>query len=202
MSTRTIGPGLVLGTPLLVIFSAGAMALDVPKGEKKALEACERRFCDIVARKGASGPDYGCSISKTWAKADLKQGSASGKIKWGFGDARCSVDLEVARGLIAAAMGQDKAMVQLPEHQVTCIVERDKGPANVRATLAPKAQFEGGQLKKVWINLKKVEGPTMIKGLAYAAARLEDSVGVFHRPLVKAINRLVHEKCPTLVAKQ
>jgi hypothetical protein len=84
---------------------------------------------------------------------------------------------------------------------VNCLVEHEgKDPTTVKATLAPKATFKGGKVEKVWINLKEVEGPAVIKGLAFTVARLEDSVGVFHKYLVEAVNELIHDKCPKVAS--
>jgi len=195
VGARFIATGFLTGVAV-----SGAAALEVPKGEKEALKACERRLCDLVTKKVPVHGDFTCGLSKTWAKADLKQGSASGKMSWGFGDARCSVDLKLARATIVAALKEQKTTVEFPAHTVTCLIERDDRPDNVTAVLAPKAQLEEGRVKRVWINLKSVEGPSTIKGLAFAAAKLEDNLGLFRKPLAKAINKLLHETCPQVAA--
>lgn len=181
----------------LLSASGGAMALDEGQGEKEALKACEKSLCQIVTSKGPESGDFSCSLSKTWAKAELKEGSSAGKLSWGFGDARCKVDLKLARATIVSAMKDPKATLQFPDHTVNCEIEGDnKDVTKVTATLAPKAEFEGGKAKKAWVNLKDVSGPTVIKGLAFAAAKLEDNLGVFHGALIKSLNRMLHEKCP------
>jgi len=200
MRFRTTASSLGASVVLVTLSFGGALALDEPKGEKEALKACEKRLCDLVTKKGPSSGDFSCGLSKTWAKQELKEGSATGRMSWGFGDARCSVDLKLARATIVSALADPKATVQFPEHTVTCIIEGEKGPTNVTATLAPKAEFEGGHAKKVWINLKKVEGPSVMKGLAIGAAKLEDNIGIFRGALVESLNRLVHEKCPKVAA--
>ena len=200
MWLNSVGTRLAVGGVVVVISAAGALALEEPKGEKAALKACEKRLCDLVTRKAPETGDFTCGLSKTWAKADLKQGSAAGRMSWGFGDARCSVDLKLARATIVAALKDQKATVQFPAHSVTCVIERDNEPTNVIAVMAPKAQLEDGKVKRIWVNLKTVEGPGMIKGLAFTAAKLEDNLGIFRKPLVKAINKLLHEKCPKLAA--
>ncbi len=196
MTLKSIGARFFVVGLLVAASVSTAAALEVPKGEKEALKACERRLCDLVTKKAPANGDFTCGLSKTWAKADLKQGSASGKLSWGFGDARCSVDVKLARATIVAALKDQKATVEFPAHTVTCLIERDTKPDNVTAVLAPKAQLEDGRVKRVWVNLKSVEGPSTIKGLAFAAAKLEDNLGLFRKPLVKAINKLLHETCP------
>ncbi|MGE0765151.1 MAG: hypothetical protein AB7L90_01685 [Hyphomicrobiaceae bacterium] len=198
-----LGPtvSLLLGVgAALPASSSAVLGLDEPKGEKAALKACERRLCELVTKKAPTSGELTCGLSKTWAKSDLKDGSATGRVSWGFGDARCTVNLKLARATIVSALNDEKATVQFPEHAVNCVVERDEGVATVTATLAPKAKLEGGQVKKVWVNLKNVEGPGVIKGLAITVAKLEDKLGIFHRPLVKSINKLLHEKCPKVAS--
>lgn len=186
------------GAAAIFLFSLGsAQALEEPKDEKQALKACEKSLCEVVVKKGPDTGDLTCALSKTWAKAELKEGSSAGKLSWGFGDARCSVDLKLARATIVSAMKDSKATLQFPEHTVTCEIEGEsKEVTKVTATLAPKAEFEGGKAKKAWVNLKDVTGPTVIKGLAFAAAKLEDNVGVFHSSLINALNKMLHDKCP------
>ena len=157
-------------------------------------------MCELVARKAPDSGDFTCALSKTWPKTELKEGSAAGKLSWGFGDARCTVDLKLARATIISAVKDPKATLQFPDHTVTCVIEGEKEPTNVTATLAPKAEFEAGQVKKVWVNLKDVTGPTVVKGLAFTAAKLEDNVGVFHGALIGSINKLIQEKCPKVAA--
>lgn len=192
------GAGAAVATLALAL--AGAHALEEGKGEKEALKACEKSLCEIVSKKGPDSGDLSCGLSKTWQKSELKEGSSAGKLTWGFGDARCTVDLKLARASIVSAVKDPKATLEFPEHTVTCIIEGEGEPTNVTAKLAPKAEFEAGKVKKVWINLKEVNGPAVVKGLAMAAAKLEDNVGVFHGSLVKSLNHMIQEKCPRVVA--
>jgi hypothetical protein len=187
------------GAALLATAGAAA-AIEEGKGDKAALKACEKSLCQLVTRKGPPEGDLTCALAKTWRKAELKQGSATGRMSWGFGDARCKVDLKLARATIVTALKEPKSKLLFPEHTVDCVVEGDKKVETIKAILAPKAQIEDGKVTKVWINLRKVEGPAMMKGLAIATAKVEDKVGIFHGALVKAINGLIHERCPQVVA--
>jgi len=200
MQFRSFATRLVAGAALFTVAIGGAQALEEAKGEKEALKACEKSLCELVTKKAPDDGDFTCNLSKTWPKDELKEGSSAGKLSWGFGDARCTVDLKLARATIVSAMKDPKSTLQFPDHTVKCIIEGEKEPTNVTATLAPKAEFEGGQAKKVWINLKEVEGSTVIKGLAFAAAKLEDNLGVFHSALVGSVNKLIQEKCPKVAA--
>ena len=200
MRIRSLAFCFAAGSAALGLALASAQALEEAKGEKEALKACERSLCELVTKKAPTDGDFACTLSKTWPKTELKEGSAAGKLSWGFGDARCTVDLKLARATIVSALKDPKATLQFPDHAVNCIIEGEKEPTTVKATLAPKAEFEGGQVKKVWVNLKEVEGPSVVKGLAFAAAKLEDNVGVFHGALVGSLNKLISEKCPKVAA--
>lgn len=191
---------LAVAAAVLVVTAASASALDEAKGEKEALKACEKSLCELVTKKSPDSGEFTCALTKTWPKEELKEGSAAGRISWGFGGARCTLDLKLARATVIAAVKDPKATLQFPDHTVKCLIEGEKEPTNVTAKLAPKAEFEGGKVSKVWVNLKEVEGSTVIKGLAFTAAKLEDNVGVFHSALVKSLNHLIHEKCPKVVA--
>src|SRR5262245_65748948 len=96
-------------TLALMLTVDGAAALDPKKDEKDRLKACERRLCALVVDRRPDSGDLTCALSKTWARQQLKDGSSSKKISWGFGDARCSIDLKVPHALLIAA-------VQQPEH--------------------------------------------------------------------------------------
>ncbi len=204
MQVRSTPRGwLAGGTLVLAVWLAlaeQAAALDEALGEKNNLKACERSLCALItSKKPVDGP-FTCALSKTWSRERLKDGSAVGKVTWGFGDARCSVDLSLERAAIVQALTAREATLQFPEHTVTCHIERDKGPAQVTGRLAPKILFKDGEARKIWINLKQVTGPTTLKGLAYSVAKVEDSVGLFQSSLLKALNAQISEKCPKVAA--
>ncbi|MDX2157124.1 MAG: hypothetical protein SFW09_11505 [Hyphomicrobiaceae bacterium] len=190
-----VGAGAVMAAAL-----GQAVALEEGKDEKAALKACEKSLCELVTRKQPADGDFSCGLSKTWQKTELKEGSSAGKLSWGFGDARCTVDLKLARAVVISAVKDPKSTLQFPDHAVNCEIEGEKDVTKVKATLAPKAEFVDGKVAKVWVNLKEVEGPAVVKGLAFAAAKLEDNLGVFHSALVKALNHMLHEKCPRIAS--
>jgi hypothetical protein len=177
-----------------------AMALEEKKDEKEKLKACEARLCSVVTRKVPLSGDLTCALSKTWAKDKIKEGSAPSSVQWVFGDARCTLDLKIPNADIVAAMKNPEHTLQLPKHAVQCEVEREGEVTPIKLTLEPKVTFKAGKADKVWINMKEVEGPTAVKALATAAAALEDSVGLFQGPLIKAINKLLGEQCPKIAA--
>jgi hypothetical protein len=60
----------------------------------------------------------------------------------------------------------------------------------------PQDRLKGGKAEKIWINLLHVEGPTAIKATMTTAAQLNDTIGLFHRNMLKAVNGYIYKHCP------
>ncbi len=199
--TSVLSGSLAAAALLTVVLLGGSVsALEEQKDEKDKIKACELKLCTLVTKKGPAAGDFTCKLAKTWAKEQIKQGSSAGRMSWGFGDARCHIDLKVAQATIVQAVSPGDVTLQLPEHTIHCDVEQDKvvKPAQFRA--APKIQFKDGQAKKVWVNLKEATGPDNVTSFVKFMAKLEDSIGIFHGKMIKGINQFLAEKCPTVVS--
>ncbi len=191
----TVSPGLLLGPILALTLMAGsAQALEPGEGEQEAIKACERQLCTMVLGRKDSGPDLKCDVAKTWDRDTLKKGESS-SVSWGFGDARCAVDLNLSRADVIAALTKPKHVVQIPEHEVQCVVEQDGKAKPVVAKVAPKLEFKNGKADKIWINLGDISGPTAVKATVSMAASLEDTLGIFHTSMVKSVNKFLHKRC-------
>ena len=184
----------VAGSFLLLAAASPGFALEEPPDELPALKACEKRLCTMILDKKPVGDDFACEAQKTWAKSTLEEGKSKG-IDWGFGDARCKVDLKLARKDIVDALTKRKHTIRVPAHDVNCIMEREGELRPVTARLAPKLTFKDGKADKVWINLETIEGPDDVKSTIWTAAKLEDTLGIFHRPMIKSINKFLHRQC-------
>lgn len=198
-SIAMLGAGLAV-MAVLATGTGRALALEEAKDEKDKLKACEVSLCSLVTKKAPSAGDFTCSLSKTWSKDKVKEGAAAGKVSWGFGDARCSVDMKLPRAGMVDALKNAESTLQFPEHTVTCLIEREKDVTHVNLKLAPKIVFKNGKAVTAWVNLKDVEGPSTMRGLALSVAKLEDGLGIFHKSLIKAINHQLLEKCPKVAA--
>jgi hypothetical protein len=182
---------------LLSAAPGGVQALEPQSGEKQAILDCERRLCIMLQQKSAGGGDLRCELSKTWVRSVIKDAEQS-TLKWGFGDARCSVRISISRALIAAAMtahGKDYKL-WIPAHTATCLVEIDGVPRTVKATLAPKMLLKNGRVEKISVNLTDLEGPPAVKATLWTAAKLADNVGLFQWPMLKSVNRFIQTTCP------
>jgi hypothetical protein len=176
-----------------------ASAIEPRPDEKERLKKCEKSLCQVlVAKKPASG-DLQCPLSKVWSRKTMKEGSAN-KLRWGFGAAKCEVDLKVPRDMIVGALSAAEIKVTIPSHTVECEVERESSVDKAQITLAPIIEFKDGKAKKIWINVTEIKAPGVVKGVVWSAAQLEDTVGVFQRRMIKSVNKFITEECPKVVA--
>ena len=180
----------------LAIQVAPVAALEEQRGEMAAIKACDQRLCAILMQKNPKGEDLRCTLTKTWAKSTIKE-AESRKVTWGFGDARCSVEINLNRAQVVSALTSEQQKLFVPPHTANCVVEQDGKLEKVTAVVAPKIVFKNGKADKVWVNLSSVEGPVGIKATLQTAAQLADSLGLFHKRMIKAINRHIERHCPT-----
>jgi hypothetical protein len=187
------------GIAVAVIGVSPSRALERTVEEKEELKACEKRLCDIVVNKQASGDDLTCHLQKTWAKTSIKDGVEKRKLTWSFGDARCIVELSAKRDLILAAVTKPEHALELAPHTVKCEIEREGEVTPINITLAPKVTFKNGTAEKAWLNVKSIEAPAVVKGAIWTAAQIEDNFGLFQSDMIAAINEFVQKKCPKAV---
>jgi hypothetical protein len=192
------GIGIALLIGLLAPFGT-ASAIEPRADEKARLKACEKSLCQVVVSKTPTKGDLQCPLSKAWSRKTMKEGSAK-KLRWGFGAAKCEVDLRVPRDMIVGALSADEIKVTIPAHTVQCEVEREDKIDKAQITLAPIIEFKNGKAKKIWVNVTEIKAPGVIKGVVWSAAQLEDSVGLFHRKMIKAVNKFIKVECPKVVA--
>ena len=188
----------LLGAALLAValVAPPARALEEQKGEQAALDACDERLCRMLQQKAPAGEDLKCRLTKTWARSTIKEGDRP-ELTWGFGDARCSVALDISRASIVAAVTSTSAYkFWVPPHTADCVIEQDGQLKSIKATVAPKIVFKGGRAEKIWINLTHIDGPSNITGWLSAGAQLSDSVGIFHRAMIKSVNGYIYKHCP------
>ena len=189
-----------LAVGVSVSMATGAVALDEGKDEKQNLEACERELCGILVKREANGSDLKCAVQKTWAGRLIKQGVEQKKLTWGFGDVRCTVNLEAKRQELVDALAKPQFELKLSKHAIRCEVERDKEVMPITVALSPRFQFKDGKAVKAWLGIGEIEAPAVLKGAIWTAAQLEDTFGIVHSDLLREINRFV-ERCPRRAEK-
>ena len=185
---------LAFAIALSPTFSPSANALEEQRGEEAAIKAFDLRLCTILTKKDPKGEDLRCNLTKTWARSTIKEAD-SHKLSWSFGDAQCTVSVNLSRARLIEVLTGDGRKFFVPPHTANCIVEQDGKREKVTATVSPKLYFKDGKVEKVWVNLTSVDGPANITATLQTAAYLADSLGLFHRRMIKSINKYIERHC-------
>jgi len=129
----------------LLSASSHAMALEPKKEEAKVLEDCDRRLCTMILRKEHTGEDLKCDLTKTWVKSTIK-GADSPSLK-SFGDARCSLHLNITRASIVAALTAEQYKLWVPAHTAECLIEHNGEVTTIKVRVErDEAHVDGCQL--------------------------------------------------------
>ena len=192
---------VLLGAVVIAMIGVpSTQAFEKPENERDVLKACEKRLCEIIVKKEASGDDLVCALSKTWAKSSIKGGIEKRSLSWGFGDARCSVDLTAKRDVILGAVTKPEHALELQPHTVKCEVERESEITPINVTLAPKVTFKAGKADQAGLNVTAIDAPAVVKGAIWTVAQVEDTFGLFQSDMISEINEFIEEKCPKALA--
>lgn len=200
VSRRVGGAGSAVVAAVMLGAGGAAAQLEESNSERDALKACERQICEIVVKKDAAGQDFACTLTKTWNKARIQEGIEKKRLTWGFGSARCAIDVGMKRADILDAMAKPAHTIEFQPQTVKCQVEREKDTLDVNVTLAPRIQFKGGKAEKAWLGVKSIEAPVVIRGAIWTVAQAEDYFGLFHGEMIAEINEFTGQKCPKALA--
>src|SRR5215468_6887013 len=101
-AVRALVPARGIAVLLAALLATpAAIALDEQKGEEAAIQDCDKRLCAILLERNPQGGDLKCALTKTWARSKIKEAD-SNKVSWGFGDARCTVEINLSREKMVA----------------------------------------------------------------------------------------------------
>lgn len=165
--------------------------------ERAARKGCKVSICSAFLLK-KPGDDVTCNVVKSWRKSQLDKMVKKARVSWPWGKVKCTADLKLPRDQMIKAMDEAKFELKLEKHTVTCVVEREKEPANIKFSFAPKVQFEAGKAVKASLNWGKIEAPTLIKGAMWTATATDNTFNVLQSTLVEDINDFVGKKCPAI----
>lgn len=191
-----------LAALLLASTAVPAMAdFTVPSDEADKLKACEQTVCGLVVKKGPAEGHLTCDISKTWSRSFLKDGVKK-SFEWGLGDARCAIKLDIARDILVKALTSPDYVLEVPEQTASCDAETGDNVTSVKIALSPKLTFKAGEVTAVTLGVGKIEAPTLVKGVIWSTAKIEDTFGLFQSQLLKEINKFTHDRCPAALSGQ
>ena len=171
----------------------------VPADEAAKLKACERSVCELVIKKWPADGKMTCDVSKTWGHQFIEDGIKEKAFKWGLGDARCTLKLDIGRDLLVKALTEADYVLEMPPHTATCEAETGGSVTSVKITLAPKITFKGSVATSATLGVGEIDAPAAVKAVIWSAAKIEDTVGLFHKQMLKEINGFVSKRCPEAV---
>jgi hypothetical protein len=168
-----------------------------PDAELTAEERAEKvDICKAFRAPNSEGKDIACNVVKSWRKEQLGKLVGKLKVSWPYAAVRCTSAVTMKHADLVKAMTEDKLVLQLDKHTVSCVVERDKdGPTDIKFDFSPKVTFEKGKATKAAINWGKIEGPALIKGALWTATAADNTVNLLSSTLVEDINDFIDKKC-------
>ena len=203
--------GLAL-LPALALSPIGSLAQDKPaastaapeteeeKKEREVRRACAVALCSTLHNRKPDTGDVACSVRKTWRKEHITKILAKGKLSWPWGDARCSADLKFDRATLVKAMSEKDYEAQLPQHQVSCELDREAEKYQVKLHIQPKVTFSDGKAVKAVMNWGKIEAPMLAKSALWSATAADNTFGVLQSTVVEDINDFIQNKCQDVKA--
>lgn len=165
--------------------------------EKAARKGCKVNICSAFLLK-KPGDDISCNVIKSWRKSQLDAMVKKARVSWPWGPVKCTADLKLPRDQMIKAMDEPSFELKLEKHTVSCVVQREKEPATIKFSFAPKVKFKDGKAVKAALNWGKIEAPTLIKGAMWTATATDNTFGVLQSTLVEDINEFVGKKCPAI----
>jgi hypothetical protein len=178
---------------------AGTAAADSEAEKQKVLQ-CAKDICSMIVSKNATGPDLSCDLAKTWEKDDIQKGAESKSLSWGLGSARCSVKVNAKRSDIVSSLTSPEYSLKVDKQSISCEIERSGEKYPVSVTMAPELKFKDGKATNAALHMDNIEGATLIKGVVWTAATLEQNFGLLEGDTVREINRFVQKECPKIAA--
>lgn len=189
---------ILKGKFVALLFVGGMTAMTATTAaqadEAAVLKACEISLCKMISTKQAEGDNIKCDVTKTWGSKEISEGDIGKNLSWSWGDAKCSVNVELNRKSMATALTADKGNTSMAATPVTCLIGSGDAKDALNFTLAPSIDFEKGVATKVTLGLADIKGPFMQR-VALKTAALIDKTNLFQGLMVKEVNKFI-TKCP------
>ncbi len=162
--------------------------------ERESRKACKIEICRAF-RARTPGGDIACNVTKSWRKEQLNRMVKKARISWPWGRVVCKADIKLKRDALIKSMTEDSYELVLDKHTVACKVDREKEPADITFSFAPKVAFEKGIAKKAALNWGKIQAPALVKGAMWTATATDNTFNVLQSTLVEDINDFISTKC-------
>ncbi|NJM34491.1 MAG: hypothetical protein HC850_07020 [Rhodomicrobium sp.] len=174
------------------------MAIEPPLTDAERLRQCDRELCAIVNDPSQRSGALTCDIAQTWYKEEIAEAVKKGRLSWPFGDARCTMKVDIARASLAPAVTKPSYTAKAEPQPVACAVDTESGPYEVKANLAPVIEFEKGKVTSVDLGIRDIEGGALVRNVVWAAWKFESNFGFFQEDFVRLANKYIRKHCPTV----
>ncbi|MEM9359366.1 MAG: hypothetical protein AAGB04_24550 [Pseudomonadota bacterium] len=168
--------------------------------EREGRKACKVKICSAF-RAQKAGDEINCDITKSWRKTQLDKIMKKARASWPWGQVVCKANIKLNRDDLIKATTEEKFVLTLTSHTIGCTVKREKAPANIKFSIAPKVQFEKGLAKSAALNWGKIEAPTLVKGAMWTATATDNTFNVLESTLVEDINDFISKRCDEVKAE-
>ncbi len=179
--------------------AAGSCMADTD-ADKQKLAQCAKDICSIIVSKNASGPDLSCDVTKTWEKEQIQKGADEKKLSWGMGYAKCSAKISVKRADLVNALTAPENTLKISKQAISCEIERSGEKYPISLTMAPELKFKDGKATGSALHMDDIQGATLIKGVVWTAATLEQNFGLLEGDMTREVNRFIQKECPKIAS--
>lgn len=180
---------------LALSLSTPALSFEADPTERDKLRTCERSLCEIILTGTTTGDALSCPLQKTWVNDEISGGFGAKGLDWAFGDARCTVNLELPQDMIVKAVKEASYTLAMPKHPVSCELKSADEVTPVSFNLAPSVDFESGKATSATLNISDVEGDSVIATAIGGVGTLETWTGLFKGEIAEEVNEFIGQKC-------
>jgi hypothetical protein len=164
--------------------------------ELARLQQCDRTLCGMALKPTESGTGaLKCDLARTWTKDEIVTAWSKSTVSWPFGEARCTVKLDVDSKLLTSAITTPKYKLKVPAHSISCEVENGGPRYPLTVSAAPEVEFKDGKATVVLLGVNKIEGNSVIKSVVWTVTKMESTFGIFQKDLVKGVNDYITDYC-------
>ena len=202
LSGRRFGARLIAATAILAAASA-ASAQSLTSGdieltpeeiaEREGRKACKVAICKAFHTEAPG--EVSCNVIKSWRQSQLDKLANKAAVSWPWGKVKCEAPLALDAAALRQAITAPDYELQLADHTVRCVVEREAEDATIQFSFKPHVTFKAGKAVKARLNWGKIEAPTLVKGAMWTATATDNTFNVLQSTIVDDINDFVTKKC-------
>lgn len=195
MYTRQRGSLSLFSLSVAILAAGWTAPAAAQRSEMERLQQCDRDLCAILSTPSRGGEPLQCDLAKTWYKEQIDKVLRAKGLGWSFGDADCTLKLDIERSILTKAMTRNSYTLRVPEQAANCEVEYRGSRYPVKVTLAPEIRFARGRAATVSLGVRDIDANPIVKVLLWSATKMQSSLGLYQDDLVRGVNRYIVREC-------